>query len=411
MYIHAYIHTNVYTEPLGVFHMKSMELTPKSSYDDSGDVCAMIQHAEELLRNAYRMHWSSEGARSILGNGSHVFVSSPILDLLQALHVPSLRRLCSEFSPYAVRQLCDMSCRLHSEYQHVLESPGMDVIANARSSFDKTHSTDALHTYYHLAYAAKGLVAVYKLSPLTNFDPNRDTFDPASGLLSEDQLQHLTTLLSDASPNSLFTASTLIVCSPIPLFYVDPMYKEYSDLSPECAGMSYSTAETIYLLELLAGWLEADPSREVVIVCSGLSVGFDSFIEVRCSDSGPYGRPTTTRPHSVHTGERTPSRDVMFINADKNDSSNRDTNTHKGAQLEDSEGRNPEVTRPASRGNAHGDSRPSSRGGMKRSNSPLSSQQIPSRYIRQVNLHKDAYIKVYDHIDGWLFLSHSDYIH
>lgn len=65
----------------------------------------LCMEAEELLRDAYRLHWGSLYMRGLLSKGSHLFVSSPAIDLLKASHMSSLQQLARELSPVSTPSL------------------------------------------------------------------------------------------------------------------------------------------------------------------------------------------------------------------------------------------------------------------------------------------------------------------
>jgi hypothetical protein len=63
------------------------------------EVARLVARAENAIRNGYRVHWGGFVMRELLAHGSHLFVGSPVVDLLRYLHTASVRELCQALSP------------------------------------------------------------------------------------------------------------------------------------------------------------------------------------------------------------------------------------------------------------------------------------------------------------------------
>lgn len=80
----------------------SLEDLPNAMYSTTPnftDPSKLLHEAEEVIRDAYRLHWGSSYMSGLMSKGSHLFVSSPLLDLLRATHMTNLQQLSRDLSP------------------------------------------------------------------------------------------------------------------------------------------------------------------------------------------------------------------------------------------------------------------------------------------------------------------------
>lgn len=235
-------------------------------------VTALHAQAKEQLRNAYKLHWGGSSARQMLAHGSHIIVSSPLLDLLHAFNAPTLRQLTRDLTPHAAQTLLGLVTRLHSEYEGALWDGGF-FIPNADGFI---RSSNRVH------FLAGGSVALFPLQPRTltaqdNFGTSED------GLLTEYQFDALSNLLGFGEigtpvNNQEQQVQTLLIVSPLPVVHHDPQLLEGTFLSTEARGMCYSPSEVLRLLDMLCWWLENAPGREVIIITGGVDVGHGTTI-------------------------------------------------------------------------------------------------------------------------------------
>jgi len=235
-------------------------------------VAAYLSQALEQLRNAYKLHWGGSSARQLLAHGSHIVVSSPLLDLLHAFNAPSLRQLTRDLTPYAAQTLLSLVTKLHMEYEGSLWDGGL-YIPNADGFI---RSSNRIH------FLAGGSIALFPLQPRPlsaqdNFGTTED------GLLTEYQFDALSNLLGFGEVGSPLNnqeqqLQTLLIASPLPVVHHDPQLLEGTFLSAESHGMCYSPSEVLRLLDMLCWWLEDQPGREVIILTGGVDVGHGTTI-------------------------------------------------------------------------------------------------------------------------------------
>jgi len=239
---------------------------------DSESVTTYLAYAQEQLRNAYKLHWGGSSTRSLLAHGSHIIVSSPLLDLLHAFNASTLRQLTRDLSPYAAHTLLGLVTKLHAEYEGSLWDGGL-FIPNADGFL---RSSNRIH------FLGGGSVALFPLQPrpLTAQDNFGTTED---GLLTEYQFDALSNLLGlgeVGTPvnNQEHQVQTLLIVSPLPVVHLDPQLLEGTFLGTESRGMCYSPSEVLRLLDMLCWWLEDQPGREVIIITGGVDVGHGTTI-------------------------------------------------------------------------------------------------------------------------------------
>lgn len=282
---------NMLTVPrnnLTVIHSKSLE----------DEIARLNRRIEDKLRDCYRLHWGTSCVQSVLlAHGSHVFVSSPMLDLLQAFQASSLRQLSRDLSNPCVQMLLEVITRLHNEYQHP----------------DTTQNMPEKH------YFMNGHITTFILKPQIVF--NQDNNNNNNGgtrdecLISEEYFASLGDVLNTtkgANDDMLAAAATtdesvqvLLLISPLPIIsddnigtVGDPLYS--SNQPSSTRKVQYTTREVLRLLDMLTQWIEQSESREVLIIAGGNAVGYETSISAE-QLAGPSSAVTTLRQLCIGT--------------------------------------------------------------------------------------------------------------
>jgi hypothetical protein len=263
------------------------------------EVDKLITAAENELRAAYRLHWGSS-SHCLLQHGSHIFVSSPMLDLLNAFNAPSLRALAADTSRFCVQHLLRIATTLSEEYQANLWQPEGDISDIAATQLQRPSQLHALgpsqqhhHTYHHqhqyyqrsIHQISAGRALVFTLQVRNLFEQNHSSkcgiFD---NLVPDEQMELLHHILAHSS--DLYPlVMTLVLCSPLPLIGCDTITRDFSMLGAPSPG--YSSFEAVRILDLLAAWMSEDNNREVLVITGGVSIGFHSVIEINEGTGAP----------------------------------------------------------------------------------------------------------------------------
>ena len=234
---------------------------------------SMLALAEDSLRAAYRYHWGASTMKTMLAHNSHIFVSSPVLDVLTVFNAATLRQLGRDLSPFAIDKLIRITTQLEDEYQHSLWGTGPSGLAEP-SRPAGTRYADRAH------FHAGGSVCVLPLR--IRVVTSQDSFGTSEdGLLPEEFFSTLSALLGhneSASSSRHVNAQenmvdTLVLVSPLPLVSLDFSLAEGTFLSGELRGLCYSPSETTRILDIVSAWLEEYSGRQAVIICGGVGVG------------------------------------------------------------------------------------------------------------------------------------------
>mmetsp|Transcript_24746 Transcript_24746/g.33997 ORF Transcript_24746/g.33997 Transcript_24746/m.33997 type:complete len:1591 (-) Transcript_24746:85-4857(-) len=224
--------------------------------------------AEEKLRDAYRFHWCSAATHDMLSHGSHYMMTSPLLALLSAFHVNSIRQLERELSPFCCSHLVQLFSSIDASYR-------------GSSLNSKFHSTTS--------YYADGSVVFFQLQPniarQMHMGPD---FVMDEGLIDEAQFVALKKLLmhpfshwNDTTRKEGPLKYTFVLLSPIPVVLDDEFFDDYSSIPKESKSVRYGHRELAVLMDLLATWLEVNPkTREVIILTGGASASFSTTIQI-----------------------------------------------------------------------------------------------------------------------------------
>jgi hypothetical protein len=181
------------------------------------DVDSLIGQAEEHLRNSYRMHWGSSSTRSLLSHCSHLFVSSPMLDLLTAFNAPTLRQLSRDMSQYVSEHMLRMITILDNDYQKSL-----------------WETRNIMNDRAQIQLLEGGRTALFIFRPKILFQ--QENFGTSSdNLIPEDQIHSLGSLLQPHGDGELI--QNLIIISPIPFVTEDTIFTDASFLSSAQKGL------------------------------------------------------------------------------------------------------------------------------------------------------------------------------
>jgi hypothetical protein len=282
------------TESYGLHHMftgaetvydMAARTTTTTSSTVKTETDNLVKAAEKELRDAYRLHWGASSLRSFFEHGSHIFVGSAVLDVLSAFAAPNLRWLAANTSTFCVNHLCRIAVQITEEYQTNLWSPERDIFCGM-GNIPRHFHHQQFQPCVHQVAAGRALVFALQVgSPLCQWQPGRGSIvgetssGPFDNLIPDDMMDLLHSILSHSS-EFYPLAMTLIISSPLPMMFEDTIIKDYSMLSRGAFGPGYSSPEVVRILDLLAGWLAEDCNREVIIVCGGVPVGFQSTIEI-----------------------------------------------------------------------------------------------------------------------------------
>ena len=258
----------------------------ENTHQQQKEISNLIAYAEENIRNAYRIHWGgSSSSKLLLAHGAHLFVSSPMFDILTAMNATSLRELQRDLSPFVCEHLLNMVTNVNSDYQ---------------SNLWDSNS-------HPCKYFAQGKVGVFTLRPKVvlqqeNFGSITDN------LLPEEQISSLINALHPEVDGDMM--NVLILVSPIPLVTEDTMHNDGSLLGNLQKGITYTTKETLRLLDILSEWLEdKSKNRQVIIVTGGVTIGRCTTIECELNDTYYYDG----HPPQTDDGQEIPSKVTVSI--------------------------------------------------------------------------------------------------
>lgn len=223
-----------------------------------------LAEASQSMRNACRYHWGVGGNSqysTLLSNGNHYFIASPMFDLLVLLNANSLLQVSRELSPYCTQNLVDIISEIQNDYYHQRE-------VSSLTPDEYPFSTFLLDTR----------VVLFELCPKMIF--SQSSSRASEGLISNYQfkaLRNLLEFLSDSkniSDDDRVDTTTLLLSSPVPLV----MNGDATNSLLGGMAMRYSSTEIGKLFDMLAKWMEKDNTREVVIVAGGVSSNFSTEI-------------------------------------------------------------------------------------------------------------------------------------
>jgi len=221
-----------------------------SNYNSNVD--KLLLQASEQIRYAYNLHWGSNPQmRSNLSHNSHMFVSSPMIELVTVLNSTSVRSACRELSPYVSTKLLNLITEADHEFQQRLwQSPDSDIMsllgvnggagagAGASGALNGNGNNASfvnsnLQNCDYIQYVGDGSVVLFILklrivpnaADATRSKPGgRDTvgntygnahgLDDSQCLIGNDQLAMLETLLIEKG----HLIQTLVIVSPLPVF-------------------------------------------------------------------------------------------------------------------------------------------------------------------------------------------------
>jgi hypothetical protein len=277
----------------------------------------LLSEAHEKLRTACVSHWgSSPYTRSILAHGNHYFISSPVLDMLTLFHCMSVSALRSDLSIYSLQQLMRSLTTIQTEYQQQINHP-------LRNSTTIPSLHGFIHDYQQVPcfkYLDDGSVLLFELQPNFSFDP-RSFLSIEDRLIPMTQLRALEELLFPSKLNNISDVRTdsfhtILILSPMPLVKHDIVYTEYSDLSQQQLGNSYSLQDVVLVLDMIAMWMEGSSvsDREAIIVCGGSSMNYstDIFAELKSVPRGDQ------RTMGISKSGANPDTDSQAKNAQSN---------------------------------------------------------------------------------------------
>jgi hypothetical protein len=252
------------------------------------EVASLLAYAEESLRNAYRIHWGcTASTKSLLAHGPHLFISSPMFDLLTAMNANSLRELQRDLSPFVCENLLHMLSRVNNDYQVSL----WDRSGPAQPNPCK--------------YLAHGKVGVFTLQPQLVLQ--QENFGSiVDNLIPEEQVTALINALHPEVDGDML--NVLLLVSPIPLLSHDMVYNDGSLLTNLQKGCGYTTKEALRILDILAEWLEdKSKNRHVVIIAGGVTVGRSTVIECELNDLYYYD------PQPPEEGQDIPAKGTVTM--------------------------------------------------------------------------------------------------
>jgi len=277
----------------------------------------LLSEAHEKLRTACVSHWgSSPYTRNILAHGNHYFISSPVLDMLTLFHCMSVSALRSDLSTYSLQQMMRSLTTIQTEYQQQINHP-----------LRNSTTIPRLHGFIHdhqqvpcFKYLDDGSVLLFELQPNFSFDP-RSFLSIEDRLIPMTQLRALEELLFPSKLNNISDVRTdrfhtILILSPMPLVKHDIVYTEYSDLSQQQLGISYSLHDVLLVLDMIAMWMEGSSvsDRESIIVCGGASMNYstDIFAELKSVSRGDQ------RTMGISKSDASPATDSQAMNAQSN---------------------------------------------------------------------------------------------
>jgi hypothetical protein len=287
-------------------------LSRAESAHDDGDTDlreGLLSQAQSTLADAYRLHWGGSSMRQTLAHGSHLFLSSPMVDILQATNCGSLRHLARDLSPFVTQHLLRSVHHLERSYQSALFEP------------------EALRSHAH--FFCDGRVCVFTLRPRMTYEQDEPGGQYYS-LIDESQFLVLSRLLdyrglpsSDDADRAAFRVAgtptqhaaeshfeldplrgserqaicSLVLLTPLPLVRGDPDSDDhYFSSGRRGGGPAYTTNEVGRLLRIISDWMRAARpgmqgaararARDAVVVGGGSSCGFRSVLEAY--ERGPH---------------------------------------------------------------------------------------------------------------------------
>lgn len=271
--------------------------------NNGSTVAGLLLQAKEMLRHAYSLHWGSNALmKNHLSHGSHMFVSSPMVELITVLNSASLHTLCRELSHYTTSQLLSIITDVDFEFQQRLwRSPDSTLLtligksgsssanamnatgsAVANATTGMSPSLEAVQSCDYIHYVGDGSIAVFviklRLVPqftaeaeARNSNPgthhNSASFDDTKCLIGNEQLLMLEKILME----KVHFIKTLIVVSPIAVFsesnsssfvrnsgHKDGSYKHEYLFSAVLGGsggsINYNVIDISRLLDIVFHW-------------------------------------------------------------------------------------------------------------------------------------------------------------
>ena len=239
-----------------------------------------LRKAEQVFRDAYRLHWGADfDTGFFLSQSQHWIVSSPVYDLLHLFDVDSLVELRRDaLSVYCFQQLLFIAESLHKEFCRTMWNPYEHLISSSSSQRLKQWS-----------FFCNDHVICFELMPEV-----RLTQDANSGfhsdLVDHLQLRSLSNLLATES-----TARSLLVVSPLPLLVGDVVFtSHYGDLGSR--PLAYTISDVKSILDIICQWMALDPSR----ACTLLTGSFKSTVPRHTIIDVVLHSPTAAYEHGSH---------------------------------------------------------------------------------------------------------------
>jgi len=229
----------------------------------------LMEQSKRLIRDAYRVHWGSSSMRAFLSQGSHMFISSPMVDLMRATNSGCLRHLARDLSSFVMNHLLRQVRDLESAYQSELFGPD--------GESRRAH-------YFH-----DGTICVFPLLPKIVYEQDELGGD-FQNLIADADLKYLEDLLVNTGigkpPKAPDVEQTkpvevLVIASPLPLIQGDPDTLENLGRPSYVNnfGVRFSLDDLARLLALIAQWADGSTRRDCVIFTGGTGVNYKSVIE------------------------------------------------------------------------------------------------------------------------------------
>jgi hypothetical protein len=216
-----------------------------------------LADAEEALRDVYRLSWGANGkCRALLAHGQHLFISSPVLDILAAFDSQSLREIIRDrLSDFCSERLLSIVSRLQCEYQFYTSSLEPLYFCNGRL----------------LGYTLQ-LGAVLKQDLLST---------PTSDLVSVDQLAALTHWLSCSG-----TVEHLVIFSALPIIEGDIIQSEFAFQEQR---LRCTLQDVKRILDTVTAWVMGDAARrKCTLVTGSRDIGFPIVITAASGLHEPF---------------------------------------------------------------------------------------------------------------------------
>lgn len=217
------------------------QLNKNSMQQEVGGLQAKV---EGYFRESIRSFLGANShVRSLLCNGSHRFVSDPVVELLGGMNAPSLSVLSRDLSPFCLDTLLAAVRRAHALYM-------------------EPQST--------ICWIIQGPCCIYNMHLQLRCGGE---YTNAFNCIGRDSLDKLDSVLT-ALPTSIHTLA--LVCS-LPIVPAQRLYSSYSDLR-------FSHLDTVGILDVVWKWARESSSRQAVLVGSEAGRSRRLTISIRAGD-------------------------------------------------------------------------------------------------------------------------------